>query len=139
MADPTRNQNKSYGYSERAIANQSFIKKMDFDTFRTYCLAKNGAEESFPYPRKPDMLVFKVRGKMFACADVSDFGIIRLKFAPEQVQSLRDLFVEVSEPAYLSKKHWNQIDAKGNLRISQIKAWIDDSYGLVVEKLPTKR
>ena len=39
---------------------------MNLETFREYCLAKPGAEETTPFG--PDNLVFKVAGKMFALA-----------------------------------------------------------------------
>ena len=40
---------------------------MNIEAFRDYCLSKKGVTESLPFG--PDVLVFKVMGKMFAlCA-----------------------------------------------------------------------
>jgi predicted DNA-binding protein (MmcQ/YjbR family) len=38
----------------------------------------------------------------------------------------------------MNKKHWNTVDVNGSLSDKQIKAWIDDSYALVVQSLPAK-
>ncbi len=104
---------------------------MGVDDYREYCLSKKGVTESFPFGKKPNMLVFKVMGKMFTASDISYFEHIRLKFSPEDVMSVRERYPEVSKPAYVSPRQWNRIYMHGNLSESQIRKWIDNSYELV--------
>ena len=44
---------------------------MDVLTFRDYCLSLPMAEETTPFDETT--LVYKVGGKMFACADMAEF------------------------------------------------------------------
>ena len=44
---------------------------MNIEEFRTYCLAKTGVTEAFPFDQ--ETLVFKVGGKMFALTNVESF------------------------------------------------------------------
>ncbi len=61
---------------------------MNIEEFRTYCLSKKGATESFPFDETT--LVFKVMGKMFALTDIADEFRINLKADPEQVVIMRE-------------------------------------------------
>ena len=54
---------------------------MDIEAYRNYCLEKKGVTEEFPFGEKT--LVYKVRGKMFALADIDTFEGINLKCKPE--------------------------------------------------------
>jgi len=109
---------------------------MNIEEFRDYCLLKNGVTEEFPFDS--DTLVFKVFGKMFALTDVNSFSSINLKCDPEKAVELREQFPEVRPGYHMNKKHWNTVDVNGSLSDKQIKAWIDDSYTLVVQSLPAK-
>ena len=55
---------------------------MFLEELRTYCLAKPGVTEHFPFDNRT--LVFKVMNKMFALCDVEDFESINLKCDPDQ-------------------------------------------------------
>lgn len=112
---------------------------MNFENFRHHCLLKKGVTESFPFGKKPTLLVFKVMGKMFASAEVSEFEFIRIKFPPEDVQLLRDTYPEVTPPQYANPKHWNNVSVLGGLKDELIKKWIDDSYELVKMNLTKKQ
>ncbi|MDZ7695212.1 MAG: MmcQ/YjbR family DNA-binding protein [Balneolaceae bacterium] len=110
---------------------------MNIEDFREYCLTFNGVTEGYPFDE--DTLVFKVMDKMFAMADVENFGRINLKCDPVKAAMLRDLYPEVKPGYHMNKRHWNSIDPKGNLDEVLIKEWIEDSYNLVVENLPRKK
>jgi predicted DNA-binding protein (MmcQ/YjbR family) len=109
---------------------------MNIEEFRDYCLQKNGVTEEFPFDS--DTLVFKVLGKMFALTDVNAFTSINLKCDPEKAIELREQYSEVMPGYHMNKKHWNTVDMHGSLSDKLIKAWIDDSYKLVVNSLPAK-
>ena len=50
---------------------------MNIESYRNYCISKKGATESFPFPKLPNILVFKVAGKMFTATDINTFASIR--------------------------------------------------------------
>ncbi|MDN5203848.1 MmcQ/YjbR family DNA-binding protein [Fulvivirgaceae bacterium BMA10] len=111
---------------------------MNIEEFREYCIDKKGATESFPFGKLPEVLVFKVMGKMFTATDIDTFESISLKCDPDLVDELRASYDAVTVPAYMSKKHWNRVVMDGTIPDDLIKQWIDNSYQLVVAGLPKK-
>lgn len=109
---------------------------MNIEEFRAYCLEKKGTSESMPFGN--DTLVFKVMDKMFALADISLFESINLKCDPEQALLLRERYKAVRPGYHMNKKHWNTILMDNTIPDTLLKKWIDDSYNLVVQKLPKK-
>lgn len=110
---------------------------MNVEEFREYCLSKEWVEESTPFG--PDVLVFKVKGKMFALCDIEEFKRINLKCDPEKAIELRELHPEVSPGYHMNKQHWNSIDPRGNLSNSLIHEWVDHSYQLILDSLPKRK
>jgi len=110
---------------------------MNIEAFQSYCLAKKGVEESFPFDEVT--LVFKVMGKIFAITglDNPDF-IVALKCDPEQAIALRESYPDISPGFHLNKKHWNSIRFDAGLPDSLLLELIDHSYHLVVQGLPKK-
>ncbi len=110
---------------------------MDIESFREYCLAKPGTEETLPFG--PDTLVFKVMGKMFALTglDSPEFKV-NLKCDPDRSLELREQYPEVQPGYHMSKKHWNTVSFEGALEESFLCELIDHSYDLVVASLPKK-
>ncbi|MCW5911891.1 MAG: MmcQ/YjbR family DNA-binding protein [Cyclobacteriaceae bacterium] len=109
---------------------------MNIEQFQSYCLAKPGVTEEFPFGE--ETLVYKVMGKMFALADVTLFESINLKCDPEQAVALREQYPAVLPGYHMNKKHWNTVQMDGSLPDKLVKSWIDDSYNLVVASLPVK-
>ena len=109
---------------------------MDIESFRTYCLAKPGVTEEFPFDNQT--LVYKVFGKMFALTDVDLFTSVNLKCDPEDAVLLRENHEGVLPGYHMNKAHWNTILMDGSINDTLFKRWIDDSYDLVVAKLPKK-
>jgi predicted DNA-binding protein (MmcQ/YjbR family) len=109
---------------------------MDIETFREYCISMKWVTEEFPFDE--NTLVFKVMGKMFALADVSNFESINLKCNPEKAIELREQYPSVTPGYHMNKKHWNTILINGSVPDKIIYSWIKDSYELVVAGLPKK-
>lgn len=108
---------------------------MNNEEIREYCLSKPGVTESLPF--NDTALVFKVRGKMFALLDLSeDSRGITLKCDPELAIELREQHPEVTPAYHFNKKHWNTVVIDGTIMDKLIFSWIDNSYTLVVQKLP---
>ena len=86
---------------------------MNIEEYRSYCLAKKGVIEEFPFDN--ETLVFKVAGKMFALTNVSTFASINLKCDPEKAVELRDQYPAVLPGYHMNKKHWNTILLDGSI------------------------
>jgi predicted DNA-binding protein (MmcQ/YjbR family) len=109
---------------------------MNIEAYRIYCLNKKGVTEEFPFDETT--LVFKVMGKMFALTDLESEFSINLKCDPEKAIELREKYSAVKPGYHMSKKHWNTVTVDGSVTDDLIYDWIDDSYDLVIKKLPKK-
>lgn len=111
---------------------------MNIEDFRDYCLAKKGVTEELPFDETT--LVYKVLGKMFALTDTDSDFTINIKCDPEKAIELREIYPESVLPGYhMNKKHWNTIIMDGPIPDKLIYQGIDDSYQLVVDKLPKSK
>jgi predicted DNA-binding protein (MmcQ/YjbR family) len=111
---------------------------MDLAEFREYCLSKDGADEGTPFG--PDVLVFKVGGKMFALATLNEVPTtVNLKCDPDLALDLRDRYEQVRPGYHMNKKHWNTVEIKRGIPAVELQRMIDHSYELVVEGLPKAR
>lgn len=111
---------------------------MDLPDVIDYFLGKPGAEETTPFG--PDVLVYKVGGKMFAATVPEEFpSRINLKCDPERAEDLRDRHSAIVPGFHMNKKHWNTLYLDGSLPANLIRELIDHSYDLVVASLPKKK
>jgi predicted DNA-binding protein (MmcQ/YjbR family) len=110
---------------------------MDIALVRDYCLQKKGVTESLPFG--PDVLVFKVNGKIFLLLplDTEDLQF-NVKCDPDWAVELREEYACIQPGFHMNKRHWNTIQVDGTLNSKQIKQMIDHSYELVVETLTKK-
>jgi len=65
---------------------------MNIEEYRSYCLTKKGVTESFPFPKLPNVLVYKVFDKMFTATNVNLFNSISVKAHPDEIEALRAQF-----------------------------------------------
>ena len=111
---------------------------MDPAELRDYCLSFTGAEETFPFG--PETSVFKVAGKMFALSQLdADSLRVSLKCEPQLAAALRGAHAAVVPGYHLNKRHWNTVIIDGSLPDETVHDMIEDSYDLVVSKLPQAR
>jgi predicted DNA-binding protein (MmcQ/YjbR family) len=108
---------------------------MTIDAIREFCLGLKGVTESFPF--NDDALVFKVMGKMFVLTSLEE-KTINLKCDPETAIALREQYPAVTPGYHMNKTYWNTVQLNGTVPEKLIKAWIMDSYWLVVAGLPRK-
>jgi predicted DNA-binding protein (MmcQ/YjbR family) len=105
---------------------------------RDHCLSFPGAEETFPFG--PENSVFKVAGKMFAISRLDGRPLrISVKCEPALAEQLRNLHAAVLPGYHLNKRHWNTVIIDGSLPEAMIRDLIEDSYDLVVSRLPRAR
>ncbi len=110
---------------------------MDILDLREHCLGKPHVTESFPFG--PDVLVFKVAGKMFALLNIrSEDASVNLKCDPERAVELREHHPEIEPGYHMNKQMWNTVRLLGGLPDAFIRELTDHSYDLIVESLPKK-
>ena len=107
---------------------------MTLEALKSYCLAKKGAREDFPFDF--DTLVIKVETKMFALISLTASPLtVNLKCAPFLAIDLRRKYSAVTPGYHMSKVHWNTVTIDGTVPDKEIYAMIDHSYELVYMRL----
>jgi predicted DNA-binding protein (MmcQ/YjbR family) len=105
---------------------------------RDHCLSFSGAEETFPFG--PENSVFKVSGKVFALSRLGGSPLrVSLKCEPALAEQLRTAHAAVLPGYHLNKRHWNTVVIDGSLPDKLIRDMVEDSYDLVVSRLPQAR
>ncbi len=108
---------------------------MDGKALRGICLGLAGSEETFPFG--PENSVFKVGGKIFALARLDGDPLrVSVKCEPPLAEELRVAHPAITPGYHLNKRHWNTIVIDGSLPRQMIADMIEDSYDLVVSRLP---
>ncbi|MGB1130045.1 MAG: MmcQ/YjbR family DNA-binding protein [Haloferula sp.] len=111
---------------------------MDLPELIDHCLAKPGVEETTPFG--PEVLVYKVAGKMFALTNPSDFPPrVNLKCDPERSVELREAHEAINPGYHMNKKHWNTVTLDDTVPGDLLAELIDHSYELVVASLPKSK
>ena len=113
---------------------------MNLQSYYEYCLSKKGVTEHFPFDE--DTLVFKVGGKMFALASLSEWEkgspSMNLKCDPDRAEELRAQYDDIQPGYHMSKIHWNTIAVNRDVPDSLIRELIEHSYELVFKSLTKK-
>ena len=103
---------------------------MDIESLREYCLDKAGAEETLPFG--PDVIVFKVYGKVFLLLPLdTDRLQFNVKCDPDLAIELREQYDCVLPGYHMNKKHWNTIIVEGEIPRKTLYEFIKDSHQLV--------
>lgn len=111
---------------------------MDSVRLRDHCLSFAGAQETFPFG--PQTSVFKVDGKIFALSALGAESLrVSVKCEPELAQGLRAAHAAVIPGYHLDKRHWNTVILDGSLEDGAVRDMIEDSYDLIVSRLPRAR
>jgi predicted DNA-binding protein (MmcQ/YjbR family) len=117
------------------VAGPVTIRAMSPEELRAHCLSFPGAEETFPFG--PENSVFKIGGKMFALSRLAENRLrVSLKCEPSLAEQLREAHAAVLPGYHLNKRHWNTVIIDGSLPDGMIRDMVEDSYDLVVSRLP---
>lgn len=99
----------------------------------------NKPETTLDFPFGDDVYVFKVRKKMFALIGWrGDLMNMNLKCNPDESFALRDIFPSITEGYHMNKRHWITVYFDGTIPEKEICKLIDNSFLLVVGKMPKK-
>ena len=108
---------------------------MTRDEVLELCLALPGAEETYPFG--DGVVVVKVGGRMFALVPLAEGpGSVNLKCDPARALELREAYAGIRPGYHQDKRHWNTVDLDGSVDDDVVRELVEDSYDLVVAKLP---
>jgi len=75
---------------------------------------------------------------MFAVSQLGAESLsVSVKCEPELAVSLREAYAAVIPGYHLNKRHWNTVIVDGSLSDDTVRDMIEDSYDLVVSRLPS--
>lgn len=103
-------------------------------TLLAYCLAKPGAREDSPW-NDP---VAKVGAKIFAFVGAGTVGVKCGAGRDEADEWLRRYPDDAWTMAYIGRSGWNTLRVGGAIPDGEIYEAVDESYRMVVAKLPKK-
>jgi len=109
---------------------------LNIEEYREFCISKPGVTEGMPFG--PDVLVFKVMGKMFALCGLEPFVSFNAKCDPERAAELREQYDGIIPGYHMSKVHWNTISTDGSISDKLMYELIDHSYELITAGLSKK-
>ena len=107
------------------------------EQLRSLLLGFPGVTEEEPFG--PEVVVYKVLGKMFALVDYDAVPpTMNLKCDPERSLELRDAHEGIRPGYHMNKRHWNTLDLDGRLRGPLVAELVHHSYALVLAGLPAR-
>ena len=105
---------------------------MDLLDFIEACLRLKAVEETTPFG--PDVLVYKVAGKMFSLTSPDEVPPrVNLKCDPERALELRDEYESILPGYHMNKRHWNTVILDGTVPDALLHELVTHSYDLVVK------
>ena len=111
---------------------------MHMEQLRGLLLSFPGVTEEEPFG--PEVVVYKVMGKMFALVDYDSVPpTMNLKCDPDRALDLRDVHEAIKPGWHMNKRHWNTLILDGSVPGKLIRELIDHSYELVTARGANRR
>ena len=110
---------------------------MDILDVRELCLSLPQSEETAPFDGTT--LVYKVAGKMFLLADMTDGRAVNVKCDPDHAIALRERYAEVTPGWHMNKKHWISVRFDSDVPGELLKELVRQSYELATAHLTKKQ
>ena len=117
---------------------------MKYNWLNEYLLSKPGAEHDYKIEWGWDR--YMIRGKLFAATMAAPEGmkdeqynghpLMNLKCDPRRSELLRAEFSDILPGFYCDKRTWIAVRLDGAVPDDLLKELCDDSYRLILEKLP---
>lgn len=126
--------------AQRPDPAPTYRRPVDVETMQAYCLAKPGAWADHPWEH--DHPVIKVgpveAGKIFAFLGAGGVGV-KGGATREVADEWLDRFPgDATVMAYIGRSGWNDLSFSGAIPDDELLEAVDESYRLVVGKLPRK-
>jgi predicted DNA-binding protein (MmcQ/YjbR family) len=112
---------------------------MKLDDLIAYCLAKPGAEESYPWG--DEELACKVGGKAFAFIGLGEHTVgLKCGANAEEAAEWRERHPDdITTSAYIGRYGWNRVQLGQGVPADEVRELVDRSYDAVVAKLPRSK
>ena len=112
---------------------------MTVDEVVQHCLAKPGAEETYPWGDAE--LVAKVSGKAFAFIGLTAGAVgVKCGADADEAREWRDRYPDdITASAYIGRSGWNRVQLAGAVPGDDMLELLDASYDAVVAKLPKSK
>ena len=110
---------------------------MNIEQLHEYALSLPDVTESFPFDETT--LVMKAGGKMFLLVSLDAEPLqFNVKCDPERAIELREEYACILPGYHMNKKHWISVYPGEEITVSLLNSLIEDSWNLVVNKLPKR-
>ena len=112
---------------------------MTLDDVIAHCLAKPGAEETYPFG--DGEMCAKVGGKVFAFVGMLGESVgVKCGATAEEAGEWRERYPDdITVSAYIGRHGWNRVGLGGAVADDDVRELIDRSSELVVDKLPRSK
>lgn len=109
---------------------------MNIESFREYCLSLPETTEDVTFG--DSVLVFRLKGKIFACVGLDNPELVTMKCDPQRAIDLREHYSAIEGAFHWNKKFWNQVRLNGDVDDGFLRQLIDHAWDEVNSKLPKK-
>ena len=92
-----------------------------------------------PRASTPNVLIYKVMGKMFAIMSIRGVEGVILKCDPNQVLILREQYEGVGHRSHLDQRYWISVSLNSDVPADEVDRLVLNSYELVCSKLTRKQ
>jgi predicted DNA-binding protein (MmcQ/YjbR family) len=108
---------------------------MHLDAYRDLCLGLPHVTEDQPFG--PDVLVFRIGGKIFALLGLDRYPpTVTLKCDPERAVEMRALYADVQPGYHMNKQHWNTVGLQGDVPATVLRDLTRHACAVVRAGLP---
>jgi predicted DNA-binding protein (MmcQ/YjbR family) len=92
-----------------------------------------------PRSASPNILVYKVMGKMFAILSIRGIENVILKCDPHLAEVLRGKYEGVGHRSHLDRRHWISVNLDADVLAKEVERLAGHSYDLVCSGLTRKQ
>ena len=94
---------------------------------------------SAPRAATPNVMIYKVMGKMFAILSLRGMENVILKCDPSLAQALREQYAGVGHRSHLDRRNWISVSLDADVPKNEIEHLVGHSYQLVCDGLTRKQ
>ena len=94
---------------------------------------------SAPRASSPNVLLYKVMGKMFAVLSVRGLEHVMLKCDPHLAEILRAQYTGIGHRTHLDRRYWISVSLDADVPLNEIKRLVAHSYEQVCAGLTRKQ
>ncbi len=92
-----------------------------------------------PRASTPNILIYKVMGKMFAILSIRGIENVILKCDPHLAEVLRGKYTAIGHRSHLDRRYWISVSLDGDLPAKEVRRLAAHSYEQVCAKLTAKQ